>query len=91
MEGSSCVGLVAVMAVSGSVALVTAQLHRRLSSEFMKKVKFELGGGESCCMRGKKPKKVRFADDVAEPSSNNDEYRRRRSAGGAFFNPAISH
>ncbi|CAA6658459.1 unnamed protein product [Spirodela intermedia] len=87
MEGSSCVGLVAVMAVSGSVALVTAQLHRRLSSEFMKKVKFEL----ELLHEREEAKKVRFADDVAEPSSNNEEYRRRRSAGGAFFNPAISH
>ncbi|PKA50900.1 hypothetical protein AXF42_Ash007555 [Apostasia shenzhenica] len=75
MESSGCVGVMAVVAVSSSVALVALQIHKRLVSDFMKKVQTELGGA-----RVRRPKKkVRFAADVIEPSADNEEYRRRRS------------
>ncbi|MBA0713278.1 hypothetical protein Golax_012320 [Gossypium laxum] len=64
-------GLVAVFAVSGSVVFISHQLHKRLLSDFMRKVEFEL------CGSGKyeQKKRVGFADDVMrEPSSNNKEY-----------------
>ncbi|MBA0740088.1 hypothetical protein Gogos_013310 [Gossypium gossypioides] len=64
-------GLVAVFAVSGSVVFIAYQLHKRLLSDFMRKVEFEL------CGSGKyeQKKRVGFADDVMrEPSSNNKEY-----------------
>ncbi|MBA0587894.1 uncharacterized protein LOC105797939 [Gossypium raimondii] len=63
-------GLVAVLAVSGSVVFIAHQLHKRLLSDFMRKVEFEL------CGSGKyeQKKRVGFADDVMrEPSSNNKE------------------
>ncbi|KAK1288333.1 hypothetical protein QJS10_CPB19g01286 [Acorus calamus] len=75
MESSGGVGLMAVMGVSGFVALVALQVHKRLVSDFMKKVESELGN-EKCRM---KRKRVRFAKDVVEPSSNSKEYRRRHS------------
>ncbi|MQM04699.1 hypothetical protein Taro_037513 [Colocasia esculenta] len=95
MESPGCMGLMAVMAVSGSVAFVAVQLHRRLAAEFMEKVHLELGtgqGGDGGCRSAKKcPKKVRFAADVVEPSSNNEEYRRRRSsAGGGLTRPEFA-
>lgn len=43
MENSSCMGLVAVFAISSSVVLVSLQVQKRLVSEFMKKVESELG------------------------------------------------
>ncbi|XP_020579864.1 uncharacterized protein LOC110024313 [Phalaenopsis equestris] len=74
MESSGCVGLMAVVAISSSVALVVLQFHKRLVSDFMKKAELELCGEKS-----KRPKKkVRFAADVVEPSTDNKEYRRRR-------------
>ncbi|CAL9758459.1 unnamed protein product [Musa acuminata subsp. burmannicoides] len=73
MESSNCMGLVAVVAVSGSIALVALQVHRRLASDFIKKVESEIGRE-----RNRPRKKVRFAPDVIEPSSNNEEYRRRK-------------
>lgn len=36
-------GFIAVFAVSGSVVLLAHQLHKRLLSDFMKKMEFELG------------------------------------------------
>ncbi|KMZ75316.1 hypothetical protein ZOSMA_116G00390 [Zostera marina] len=76
MESSNYMGLMAVMAASGSVVLVALQAHRRLVSDFRRKFEIELNGG----VRGKeRKKKVRFAADVVEPSSNNKEYRRRHS------------
>ncbi|OAY73237.1 uncharacterized protein LOC109712477 [Ananas comosus] len=80
MGSSSCVGLMAVVAVSSSVALVAFQIHRRLTSEFLKKIESELGNGTQ---RIRPKKKVSFAADVIEPSSNNKEYRRRRSSASA--------
>lgn len=68
------IGFMTVAAVSGSIAFVTLQLHKRLGVEFMKKVELELG-----VERYQPKKKVRFAEDVIEPSSNNEEYRKRRS------------
>ncbi|KAF9595431.1 hypothetical protein IFM89_000349 [Coptis chinensis] len=81
MESSAGVGFMAVFAVSGSVVLVAMQLHKRLLSDFMKKVESELGAVE----KYQPKRRVRFADDVLEPSSNNKEYRMRHSRLGAVF------
>ncbi|KAK8963365.1 hypothetical protein KSP40_PGU009169 [Platanthera guangdongensis] len=85
MESSRCVGLMAVLAVSSSVALVVLQFHKRLLSDFMKKAELELtdlyfgwklkGGRRS---RRQKKKKVSFSADVKEPANDNKEYRRRK-------------
>ncbi|KAG7961577.1 hypothetical protein I3843_09G024000, partial [Carya illinoinensis] len=67
------VGFMAVFAISGSVVLLAHQVHKRLLSDFMKRVESELGSEKY-----QAKKKVRFADDVKEPSSNNKEYRNRQ-------------
>ncbi|XP_022765787.1 uncharacterized protein LOC111310570 [Durio zibethinus] len=70
--GSIGVGFMAVFAVSGSVVFVAHEVHKRLLSDFMEKIEFELGGSGKCKVK----KRVHFADDVMEPSSNNKEYRK---------------
>ncbi|MCL7040180.1 hypothetical protein MKW94_015608, partial [Papaver nudicaule] len=78
----SSVGFMTVFAVSGSVVLVALQAHKRLLSDFMKKVELELGTAAAAAAgvgKVQQKKKVRFADDVIEPSSNNKEYRKQRS------------
>ncbi|GMI65756.1 hypothetical protein HRI_000244900 [Hibiscus trionum] len=71
--GSLRLGLMAVFAVSGSIVFIANEVHKRLLSNFMKKIEFELAGSGKCQVK----KRVRFADDVREPSSNNKEYRKR--------------
>ncbi|CAM0875687.1 unnamed protein product [Alopecurus aequalis] len=76
--GGNCAGLVAVAAVSAAVTLATVRLYRGLESDFRRKIQFQHGGKSSGVRSATvKKKKVRFADDVTEPSSNNKEYRRR--------------
>ncbi|ESQ52208.1 hypothetical protein EUTSA_v10017703mg, partial [Eutrema salsugineum] len=69
----SSIGFMTVFAVSGSVVLLAAQLHKRLLSDYMDKLQphFDMKS------KKKKKKKVSFADDVMEPSRNNEEYRRK--------------
>ncbi|XP_019101034.1 PREDICTED: uncharacterized protein LOC104785949 [Camelina sativa] len=68
----SSVGFMTVFAVSGSVVLLAAQLHKRLLSDYMDKLEPQHPNKES----KKKKKKVSFAEDMVEPSGNNEEYRR---------------
>lgn len=44
MDASMGMGVMAVFAVSGSVVLVASQLHKRLLSDFMKKIEIEISG-----------------------------------------------
>lgn len=44
MESSLGVGFMAVFAVTGSVVILAHQIHKRLLSDFMKDIEFELGG-----------------------------------------------
>uniref|UniRef100_A0A803MWG4 Uncharacterized protein n=1 Tax=Chenopodium quinoa TaxID=63459 RepID=A0A803MWG4_CHEQI len=62
MDGSMGMGIMAVFAVSGSVALLALQVHNRLLSDFMKKIELEFGCGKCQCKR-----RIRFADNVQEP------------------------
>ncbi|CAL1370751.1 unnamed protein product [Linum trigynum] len=81
MENSMGVGLMAAFAVSGSVALISTQLHKRLISNFMDKIEVELGGRRRRIHHHKhkhhhkQGKKVRFAEEVMEfsPVSGNYE------------------
>lgn len=68
----SSIGFMTVFAVSGSVVLLAAQLHKRLLSDYMDKLEPQHPNKE---MKAKK-KKVSFAEDMVEPSGNNEEYRR---------------
>lgn len=43
MDGSTSMGFMAVFAVSGSVALLALQLHKRLVEDFMRRIDFEVG------------------------------------------------
>ncbi|XP_078178263.1 uncharacterized protein LOC144572531 [Carex rostrata] len=76
MSNETCVGFMAVVAVSSSVVFLAHQLHRRLATDYMKKIELIYGYDQKPSMK----KKVRFAPDVIEPSSNNKEYRRRHVA-----------
>ncbi|XP_058212706.1 uncharacterized protein LOC131324657 isoform X1 [Rhododendron vialii] len=64
-------GFMAVFAVSGSVVLLAHQLHKRLLSDFMKKMEFELVASHKC-----HSKKVRFSEEIVvlELSSKNKWY-----------------
>ncbi|XAR69842.1 hypothetical protein NMG60_11001578 [Bertholletia excelsa] len=80
MDSSSVgAGFMAVFAVSGSVVLLSHQLHKHLLSNFMKKIEFEFGKTQPRPRKDRPKKKVRFADNVKEPSSNNKEYRKNHS------------
>ncbi|KAL3825674.1 hypothetical protein ACJIZ3_021703 [Penstemon smallii] len=63
MDDSLKTGFMAVFAVSGSVVFLAMQAHKRLLSNFMKKMEFEIKNSTGTLKNDMK-KKVRFADDV---------------------------
>ncbi|KAG8501127.1 hypothetical protein CXB51_003252 [Gossypium anomalum] len=70
---SGGVGCMAVIAVTGSVVFIAREVHKRLLSDFMKKIEIELGGSGKCGVK----RRVCFAENVIESSSNNKEYRKK--------------
>ncbi|KAK1384685.1 hypothetical protein POM88_022420 [Heracleum sosnowskyi] len=46
MDDSVGAGLMAVIAVSGSIVFLSLQVHKRLLSDLMKKIESELGSGK---------------------------------------------
>ncbi|GAB4857190.1 hypothetical protein Ancab_015098 [Ancistrocladus abbreviatus] len=69
MDGSMGMGCMAVFAVSGSVALLAFQAHKRLLSDFMKRIEFEFIGSE----KHQQKKKVRFIEDGPRSSIVSEE------------------
>ncbi|KAF7145566.1 hypothetical protein RHSIM_Rhsim04G0135100 [Rhododendron simsii] len=80
-------GFIAVFAVSGSVVLLAHQLHKRLLSDFMKKMEFELVASPKC-----HSKKVRFSEDIVvlELSSKNKWYLEKHPSKLADQNSMIT-
>ncbi|XP_075507816.1 uncharacterized protein LOC142544668 [Primulina tabacum] len=66
MENSLGTGFMTVFAVSGSVVFLAMQAHKRLLSDFMKKMESEIKHSTGEARDGKK--KVRFSNDVVEYS-----------------------
>ncbi|CAO2827161.1 unnamed protein product [Amaranthus hypochondriacus] len=60
-------GFMTVFVVSGSMAFLALQLHKRLLSNFMKRIDFELGH-ENC----ESKKRVRFGENTKEEASSTE-------------------
>eukprot|EP01018_Ginkgo_biloba_P010651 Gb_04730 [translate_table: standard] len=88
------IGILTVIAVSGSVIILALGRHKLLMEPKPPHHEHSVEGGgqneansygrRSCLSSGKKcsrRKKVRFAEDVVEPCGNNNEYRRRHTVG----------
>lgn len=73
----SSIGFMTVFAVSGTVVLVAAQVHKRLLSCYMQNFELQFDMENKEKNKNKKEKKVSFAEDVMDPSGNNKEYRRK--------------
>ncbi|TKY61891.1 hypothetical protein E2542_SST11744 [Spatholobus suberectus] len=81
MENPMRLGLMAVVAVSGSMVFLVHQVHKRLLSNFMEKFEFEMGGilyahGQKDFGGSEKhqaKKKVRFANEALENKSGHRE------------------
>ncbi|KAK1389749.1 hypothetical protein POM88_017927 [Heracleum sosnowskyi] len=80
MDDSMGAGLVAVIVVSGSIVFLSLQVHKRLLSEFMEKIEFELGSGKD-----ETKKRVRFSSQQVENRDrqiNEIESKKKGSSGG---------
>ncbi|KZV30534.1 hypothetical protein F511_27462 [Dorcoceras hygrometricum] len=76
MENSLGPGFMAVFAVSGSVVFLAMQAHKRLLSDFMKKMEFEIKHSSDFFGEAKDvgKKKVKFSNDVTEYSTAEKGY-----------------
>ncbi|KAL8036457.1 hypothetical protein ABFS82_12G157400 [Erythranthe guttata] len=70
MDSSMGSSFMAVFAVSGSVVLLAMQVHKRLLSNFMKKMEFEFRNSSGTVKSDSPKKKVRFADDATKSTAN---------------------
>ena len=73
MDNSLGTGCMAVFAVSGSVVFLAVQVHKRLLSNFMEKMEFEIKHSKGRVKEEPK-KKVRFSDDVVVVQSAAKKY-----------------
>ncbi|KVI09430.1 uncharacterized protein LOC112525970 [Cynara cardunculus var. scolymus] len=64
-----------VFVVSGSVVILAHQFHKRLVSNFMKKIEFELGSGPN-----QTKKKVRFSCEALKVLSTNKQNSKKLSS-----------
>ncbi|XP_073279077.1 uncharacterized protein [Primulina huaijiensis] len=73
MENSLGTGFMAVFAVSSSVVFLAIKAHKRLLSDFLKKMEFEIKHplGEA---KDAGKKKVRFSNDMVEYSATEKGY-----------------
>ncbi|KAI3443347.1 hypothetical protein Pfo_000012 [Paulownia fortunei] len=87
MDNSLKTGFMAVFAVSGSVVFLAMHAHKRLLSNFMKKMEFEIKNSTGA-VKDEPKKKVRFADDVAESTAEKAYGRKHlsRPAAGSSRN-----
>ncbi|KAL3646956.1 hypothetical protein CASFOL_009500 [Castilleja foliolosa] len=60
----------AVFAISGSVVFIAMQAHKRLLSNFMKKMEFEIKNSTGSMKGHEAKKKVRFADKKSGVQAN---------------------
>ncbi|KAK4777515.1 hypothetical protein SAY87_017702 [Trapa incisa] len=81
--------LMAICAVSGSVALLAFQAYKRLLSDFMKRMEHELGRTGSVKSRRRRPR-VRFTDEssLCEPTELGVPKKAR--GGGQSEQPPLS-
>ncbi|XP_031477797.1 uncharacterized protein LOC116248907 isoform X1 [Nymphaea colorata] len=100
---SRAMGFVSLLALSGGIFYVALKAHQQLVSDFNNQIRRELGKNLlvnddeetlpsqfSQKKRRPKIKRVRFADDVLEPSSDNQAYRKRRPKMTSSRLPAIN-
>ncbi|XP_031477798.1 uncharacterized protein LOC116248907 isoform X2 [Nymphaea colorata] len=83
---SRAMGFVSLLALSGGIFYVALKAHQQLVSDFNNQIRRELAQKK----RRPKIKRVRFADDVLEPSSDNQAYRKRRPKMTSSRLPAIN-
>ncbi|KAL7092332.1 hypothetical protein ACP275_12G159600 [Erythranthe tilingii] len=82
MDSSLGSSFMAVFAVSGSVVLLAMQVHKRLLSNFMKKMEFEFQNSSGTVKSDSPKKKVRFADEsTANQKVWGKKYKGRPASG----------
>ncbi|PIN07836.1 hypothetical protein CDL12_19593 [Handroanthus impetiginosus] len=81
MDNSLKTGFMAVFAVSGSVVFLAMQAHKRLLSNFIKEMEFEIKNPITGAAKDEPKKKVRFADEAAAEKTYGKKHPVRATTG----------